>query len=139
MPVQPDHDQHALLGPPRTFLAAGALVALEGAVAVVVAVVLVIRALTGHDQSTALGYGVAAWLVILGGAVLAAGVSMLRSGRWGRGVGVLAQLLLAPVAWSLLGESHQVAWGALLTIVVVPTFVMLVLPSSTAWSGRPRD
>ncbi|MGV9820889.1 hypothetical protein [Nocardia xishanensis] len=121
---------------PATVRGAGGLVALEGAVAVTVAIVLVVRGLLGHDQSQASGYGTAAWFGILGGAVLAAGVGLLLGRRWGRAIAVIAQILLLPVAWSLLTDSHQPVYGALLGVVVVAALILLFVPSSTRWMAR---
>lgn len=94
----------------------------------------VLRATSGeHDQSVSNGYGLALWLVILFGGVLAAGVALLRGVRRGRAVAVLAQLLLLPVVWSLLTASHQPIPGVLLALVVVPTLVLLFSPPTTRW------
>ncbi|MFI7002685.1 hypothetical protein [Nocardia sp. NPDC050175] len=120
-------------GAPRTVRGAGGLVTLEGAVAVIVALVLIVRGLLGHDQSKASGYGTAAWFGILGGAVLAAGIGLLFGKRWGRAIAVIAQLLLLPVTWSLLTDSHQPVYGSLLGVVVVATLVLLFAPASTRW------
>lgn len=106
---------------------------LEGAVAVIVALVLIVRGLLGHDQSKASGYGTAAWFGILGGAVLAAGIGLLFGKRWGRAIAVIAQLLLLPVTWSLLTDSHQPVYGTLLGVVVIATLVLLFAPASTRW------
>ncbi|WP_435591010.1 hypothetical protein [Nocardia sp. bgisy118] len=124
---------------PATVRGAGGLVALEGAVAVTVAIVLVVRGLLGHDQSQASGYGTAAWFGILGGAVLAAGVGLLLGHRWGRAIAVIAQILLLPVAWSLLTDSHQPVYGALLGVVVVAALILLFVPSSTRWMARDYE
>lgn len=121
---------------PATVRWAGGLVALEGAVAVVVAAVLVIRGLLGHDQDAANPYGTAAWFVILGGAVLAAGVGLLRGHRWGRAIAVVAQLLLLPVVWSLLTDSHQPVLGVLFGIVVVPALVCLFSTPTSRWMAQ---
>lgn len=118
---------------PPTVRGAGALVALEGAVAVGVAIVLVVRGLLGHDQSQASGYGTAAWFAILGGAVLAAGIGLLLGQRWGRAIAVIAQILLLPVVWSLLTDSHQPVYGTVLGVVVVSALVLLFVPASTRW------
>ena len=93
------------------------LVTLQGTVAVGIAIVLVIRGLLGHDQTATSGYGTAAWFAILGGAVLAAGIALITGRRWGRTIAVVAQLLLLPVSWSLLTDSHQPAYGVLLAVV----------------------
>ncbi len=95
------------------------LVTLQGLVAAGFAIVAVIRGATGHDQSVTNGYGFAAWVAILGGAVLAAGIALLTGRRWGRAIAVVAQLLLLPVAWSLLTDSHQVPLGIVLGVVVL--------------------
>ncbi|WP_067480542.1 hypothetical protein [Nocardia amamiensis] len=123
-------------GVPSTVRAAGGLVTLEGVVAVVVAIVLVVRGLLGHDQTATSGYGTAAWFGILGGAVLAAGVGLLLGKRWGRSIAVIAQLLLLPVTWSLLTDSHQPVYGTLLGLVAVSALVLLFAPPSTRWMAQ---
>ncbi|MEV4130281.1 hypothetical protein [Nocardia sp. NPDC049707] len=123
-------------GVPATVRGAGGLVALEGAVAVVVAIVLVVRGLLGHDQTAVSGYGTAAWFGILGGAVLAAGIGLFLGHRWGRAIAVIAQVLLLPVTWSLLTDSHQPVLGALLGIVVVSALVLLFAPASNRWMAE---
>ncbi|QIS15189.1 MULTISPECIES: hypothetical protein [Nocardia] len=121
---------------PGTVRAAGALVTLEGAVAVIVAAVLIVRGLLGHDQTQASGYGTAAWFGILGGAVLAAGIGLLFGKRWGRAIAVIAQLLLLPVTWSLLTESHQPVYGTLLGIVAVTALGLLFAPPTTRYIAQ---
>ncbi|MEV0295094.1 hypothetical protein [Nocardia sp. NPDC050710] len=121
---------------PATVRGAGGLVALEGAVAVTVAIVLVVRGLLGHDQTAASGYGTAAWFGILGGAVLAAGIGLLLGHRWGRAIATIAQILLLPVTWSLLTDSHQPVYGALLGVVVVAALVLLFAPASNRWMAQ---
>ncbi|WP_454195590.1 hypothetical protein [Nocardia sp. Marseille-Q1738] len=121
---------------PTTVRAAGGLVTLEGVVAVVVAVVLIVRGLLGHDQTATSGYGTAAWFGILGGAVLAAGAGLLLGKRWGRAIAVIAQLLLLPVTWSLLTDSNQPVYGTLLGLVAVTTLVLLFAPPSTRWMAQ---
>jgi hypothetical protein len=108
-------------------------VTLQGLVAAGFAVVAVIRGLTGHDQSVTNGYGLAAWVAILGGAVLAAGIALLTGRRWGRAIAVVAQLLLLPVAWSLLTDSHQVFLGVVLGVVVLATLVFLFSAPTSKW------
>ncbi|WP_433683112.1 hypothetical protein [Nocardia sp. CA-119907] len=123
-------------GAPATVRGAGGLVALEGAVAVIVAIVLIVRGLLGHDQSATSGYGTAAWFGILGGAVLAAGIGLVLGHRWGRAIAVIAQVLLLPVTWSLLTDSHQPVFGALLGIVVIGALVLLFAPASNRWMAQ---
>lgn len=120
---------------PGTVRRAGALVTLEGSLAVGVALVLIVRGLLGHDQSVVSGYGTAGWFAILGGAVLAAGIGLLRGQRWGRTIALLAQLLLLPVTWYLL-TSHQFIWGLLMGVVVVSTLVLLFAGPTSRWMAE---
>ncbi|MBP1163078.1 peptidoglycan/LPS O-acetylase OafA/YrhL [Rhodococcus sp. PvR044] len=128
MPEQPTRPS-----PPATVRWAGMLVTLQGTVAVGIAIVLVIRGLLGHDQTATSGYGTAAWFAILGGAVLAAGIALITGRRWGRTIAVVAQLLLLPVSWSLLTDSHQPAYGVLLAVVAVAALVLLFSSPSSRW------
>jgi hypothetical protein len=112
---------------------AGALAALEATVGLVVAVVLVIRGLTGHDEHKANGYGTAGVFVILAGAVLAAGIALLRGRRGGRSVVFFAQLLLLPVIWALLTGSHRPLVGALVAIVVLAVLGLMFTPAFNRW------
>lgn len=117
---------------------AGYLVAAEGALAVVSAVVLVIRALGGADQHVVNGYGTAAWFVIVGGAVLAAGWALITGRRWGRGLAVFANLLLLGVAYYVYG-SHQLVYAVLIAVVAVATLGLLFSPSAVQWASSGRD
>ena len=51
---------------PNTVRRAGTIVAGEGAVGLVIAVVLVVRAAGGADQHLVNGYGTAAWFAVFG-------------------------------------------------------------------------
>ncbi|MFC4375231.1 hypothetical protein ACFO5K_14120 [Nocardia halotolerans] len=123
-------------GLPGTVRVAGVLVTLEGLAGVVTAIVLVVRAMTGHDQSVASGIGTAMWFAVLFGGVLAAGVALLRGKRWGRAIAVIAQVLLLPVAWSLLTDSHQPLFGSLLALVAGGGLVALFAPASSRWMAQ---
>lgn len=123
---------------PGTVKAAGALVALEGAAGVIVAIVLTVRAATGSDQHVVNGYGTAAWLAILAGAVLAAGIGLLRGKRWGRAIAVIANLLLLPPAWYMI-TSHQPGFGIPLGVLALAALVLLFAPASSQWMAAGYD
>ena len=122
---------------PNTVRCAGLVVAVEGVIALIVAIVLVVRAVRGADQHVDNGYGTAAWFLVIGGAVLAAGWALVTGRRWGRGIAVVAQLLFLPVAWYLGVGSHQLAYGIGVALAAVVTLGLLVTPSAMGWaSGR---
>jgi hypothetical protein len=124
---------------PATVRQAAVLVGLEGAAAVVAAVVFVVRALAGADQHVVSGFGNAAWFAVIGAAVLAAGWALWTGRRWGRGVAVFAQLLLLPVTWYLGVGSHQWFYAIPIAVVAVITLVLLFSPATLQWLGACDD
>ena len=112
------------------------MVALEGVVLVVVAVILVIRALHGAHEKSISGYGTAGWFAIMGAAVITAGWALWTGRRWGRGIAVFAQLLLLPVAWYVAVGSARWAYGVPIAIVAVIVLVSLFSPSAVRWLSQ---
>ena len=119
--------------PPTAVRRGGAIVALEGLGAIVIAVVLWIHAAGGADESFISSYGTGAWFAILGAGVLAGGLALITGRRWGRAIAVVAQILLIPVAFALLTDSGQPQYGAPLLIVVIIVLALLFSPSSVRW------
>ena len=120
--------------PPAAVRRAGIVVALQGAAAIAVAVILVIRGLAGADQRVANGFGTAVVFALLGAAVLAAGWALWTGHRWGRGLAVFVQLLLLPVAWYLAVGSHQPGYGIPVAAIALVTLVLLFSPSALRWA-----
>ena len=120
---------------------AGVIVGLQGAAALVVAAVLVVRALAGADQHVVNGLGTALWFALVGAGVLAAGWALVAGKRWGRGLGVFTQLLLLPIAWYVAVGSHRPAFGIPLGLVALSALVLLLSPAAVRWaaSGYQRD
>lgn len=118
--------------PPRSLRIAGALTALEGAVALVYAIILVIRQAAGHHEDAISGYGTAAWFGIIFGGVLVGGLALLCGRRWGRAISLVAQILLLPVSYYLF-TSHQPAFAVPLGLIAVVILVLLFLPGSIRW------
>ncbi len=81
------------------------------------------------------GYGTAAWFVIMGSAVLAAGWALWTGRRWGRGIAVFAQLLLLPVAWYMGVGSAQWLYAIPVGLVALSTLGLLFSPSTLQWLG----
>ncbi len=117
---------------------AGLVVAVQGAAGLVVAVVLVVRALAGADQRVANGFGTAIWFLLVGGAVLAAGSGLVLGKRWGRGLAVFTQLLLLPVAWYLGVGSHRPWFAIPVAVTAVGILALLFSPSAVRWFAGQR-
>ncbi|WP_156685645.1 hypothetical protein [Mycobacterium sp. Marseille-P9652] len=115
--------------------AAGLIVAVQGVAALVVAVVLVVRGFAGADQRVVNGLATAAWFVLVGVVVLAGGRALRAGRRWGRGLAVITQLLLLPVAWYLVTGSHQPAAGVPLGVVALVVLGLLFSPAAVRWAA----
>ena len=118
---------------PASVRGAGLIVAVQGAAGLVVAAVLLIRALSGADQRVVNGFGTAGWFALVGGAVLAAGYALLVGRRWGRGLAVFAELLLLPVAWYLGVGSHRVLLGIPVGVMALTGLALLFSPTALRW------
>jgi uncharacterized membrane protein (UPF0136 family) len=120
---------------PTTVRQAGVVVALEGVALVVVAAILVVRAIGGAHEKAISGYGTAIWYVVMGAAVFAAGWALWTGRRWGRGLAVFAQLLLLPVAWYIAVGSRQWAYGLPVALVAAGALALLFSPSALQWAS----
>ncbi len=120
---------------PATVRGAGVIVTGQGVAALVVAAVLVVRGIAGANQRAVSGLGTAVWFVLVGGVVLAAGRALVIGKRWGRGLAVVTQLLLLPVAWYVAVGSRQPAFGIPAGIVAVTVLILLLTPAAVRWAG----
>jgi peptidoglycan/LPS O-acetylase OafA/YrhL len=111
------------------------IVVAQGVAALVMAAVLVVRAVAGADQHVVNGLGTAVWFVVVGGVVLAAGRALALGKRWGRGLAVFSQLLLLPVAWYLAVGSQQPVFGIPVAVVALTVLVLLFSPAALRWAG----
>ncbi|OBB91542.1 hypothetical protein [Mycobacterium sp. 852002-30065_SCH5024008] len=125
---------------PAAVRGAGLLVVVQGLAALVVAAVLVVRGVAGADQRVVNGLGTAVFFVLVGAVVLAAGRALTVGKRWGRGLAVITQLLLLPVAWYLTVDSHRPGFGIPAGIVALSVLGLLFSPAGVRWAaGDQRD
>lgn len=123
---------------PRAVRIAGVIAALEGALALVVAVALVVREAGGHHEIAISGYGTAAWFAIMGSGVAAAGWALVTGRRWGRGIAVFANLVLLGVAWYVF-SSGQLRYAVLVALVAIAVLGLLFSPSGLHWLTQDSD
>jgi hypothetical protein len=115
----------------------GVVVVLEGLVALLFAVALVIDGIRGGDARIA--YGTAAWFVLVFAALSAAGLALWRGRRWGRGVAVFAQLLIVPVAYYMASGSRRPELGLPLGLVALITLALLFCGPALKWAAYQSD
>lgn len=123
---------------PRPVRAAGAIAALQGSLALVMAIVLLVRELAGHHEDAISGYGTAAWFAVMGSAVVAAGWALWTGRRWGRGIAVFANLVLLGVAWYVY-SSGQLAYAVVVAAVSLAVLALLFSPSGLHWLTHTGD
>jgi hypothetical protein len=134
---------------PPVVRAAGYIVVVEGLLALAVAVVYLIHAISGANQDVVrglagagwFGYGSAAWFGLVGAATTAGGVALTTGRRWGRGIAVFANLLLLGVAWYIF-SADRIGYGLLVAAVALLTLGLLFSPSAVDWitrRGAPDD
>jgi peptidoglycan/LPS O-acetylase OafA/YrhL len=123
---------------PRTVRIAGAIAALEGALALVAAVALVVREAGGHHEVAISGYGTAAWFAIMGSGVAAAGWALWTGRRWGRGIAVFANLVLLGVAWYVF-SSGQLRYAMAVAATAIAALALLFSPSGLHWLTQEPD
>ena len=131
-PRFPADPRVAIPGPVRL---AGWIASAQGLIGVGAAVVLLVRAIGGHREETVAisGYATAVWFAILGGGLLAAGLGLLRGRRWGRGLVVIAELLLLFVAWYVGVGSQQYLAGIVLALVCGAALAALFRRDAIEW------
>ncbi len=107
------------------------IVALQGLLGVVVGAITLARAVGGVEDSVTSGYALGLLYLALGGPLLAAGVTLVLGKRWGRGPSIITQLLLLPVAWTLLTGSNQPLLGTVVAVAALAVLVLLIFPPAT--------
>ncbi len=68
-------------------------------------------------------------------AVLAGGWALITGRRWGRGIGVFANLLLLGVAWYVF-QSGQLQYAIVVALVAIVTLGLLFSPSTVEWISK---
>ncbi len=113
--------------------AAAAMVCLQGGAGAAVALVLVLRVVTGAGD---LGAGLAASGFIGGcaAALIAVGISLSRGAHGARTPAVVAQLLLLGTAWYAAGPSSQPEYGVPAGLYCSVVLVLLFSAPATRWS-----
>ena len=119
---------------PENVRVSGLLVAVQGLVGVVVAVVLAVRAVGAEGPRVYYGLAEAGIFLLMAGAVVGIGYGLFRGVHGCRTPAIVVQLLLFPVIYYTLGPSRQLLWGVVCGLYVLFTFLMLLSEQARRWS-----
>ncbi|MFG1809421.1 hypothetical protein [Streptomyces sp. NPDC049040] len=118
--------------PTPRLIAAAAIAGLEG---LAVAAWGVTMFFTDSDNAVLAGLTV----LVMAALPLAAAYGLRKARRWSRGPALIMQLLIVPIAWTMLHSSGAVVWGGvLLGALAAAGLVCLVHPSTTDALGIRR-
>ena len=118
---------------------AAGLVALQGAVAGLAALVFLIRRLGGADRQIVDGFVNAAWFGLFAAVLLVAAWALWTGRRWARGIAIFAQMLLLPVSWYVGVGSHQWIYAVPAALLSVAILALLFSRSAIQWWTSSAD
>jgi hypothetical protein len=118
--------------PPGPVRAAAGLVGLQGLVAVGFAGYLVVAG--GQAQQLSGVLAESGMFLLIAAALLWVAAGLLRGRFWARTPAIVVQLLLLPLAYSLLVPSRQVLAGAVTGVVVVAALLLLLSAPARDWA-----
>lgn len=131
--------------PPAPLQWAGVIAIAQSAFALVYAVLLLVREITGvedesivyesEDANTAVGLGTAIFFIIVFGTVAWAAIMMMRGRRWGRGPVVMLEMLLVPIAFYMF-SGGAIVLGVITLVTSVVGLVLVFTPASVQWVAR---
>ncbi|WP_101787764.1 hypothetical protein [Nonomuraea indica] len=122
---------------PPSLVAAALVVALEGLIALGLGGYGILETLRGAASDLTAGLAAGAFGLLVGAGLLwVAWGGLLKVERWGRAPGVLAQILLIPVAVTLIQSQQALPGGTLLVMAVVGLAALLAPPTTRALVGE---
>lgn len=125
-------------------MAGGWIAIAQSLVGFAYAILLIVREAAGYqDESivyesdsanTWVGYGTAAFFIIIFGVVAAGAFRMIRGHRWGRGPVVMLEMLLVPISFYMFG-GHAWVLATVCLVSAVVSLAMLFSPRAVRWAA----
>ncbi|HEY4021746.1 MAG TPA: hypothetical protein VGM75_23880 [Pseudonocardiaceae bacterium] len=118
---------------------AGVLVGLQGLAGFGYAVAVLVGAFTHTKGAVGNLYAEAGFFAVMGAAVVAVAVGLLRGQPWTRTPAAVLQLIFLGIAWYVFGPSGQVVVGVVTAVFCVATLVLLFTARARAWAVGIRQ
>jgi hypothetical protein len=113
---------------------AGVLVGIQGLAGFGYAIAVVVGALTNTRGAIGNLYAEAGFFAVMGAAIVAIAVGLLRGQPWTRTPATVLQLIFLGIAWYVFGPSGQVIVGVVTAVFCVVTVVLLFTRPARAWA-----
>jgi len=134
-PVNVEHEGRPTTGPvPWQICVAGVLVGLEALGGLGFTAALAVRA-SGTDTSIGLVLGQAGFFALVAATLVAVARGLVLGNRWARTPAIVTQLLLLPIAYSLIGPSRQLMIGIAVGVLVAGCFLLLISEAAREWAA----
>lgn len=132
------------LKPPSPVTYAGIIAICQSLIGIVYAIILIVRGFMGKSDpsivyesdnaNTEVGFGTAAFLLIVFGAVVAGALLMMRGKRWGRGPVIMLEILLLPISYYMFAGGQALA-GAVCAISALAALGLSFSPRAVEWAA----
>lgn len=136
--IIPQEGEHAVpftTTAPKSVLAAGVLVGLQGLAGIGVAISLLVRAMTSGEKVPGVDvYAEAGFFAVFAAAVIAVGAGLVLGRRWSRTPAAVLQVLLLCMAWYLVSSSTLVEYGIGGIVLCAVILVLLFTRKGRAWA-----
>jgi hypothetical protein len=119
---------------PLSVRIAGVLVGIEGLAGFGYAIAVLVGAFTHTRGAIGNLYAEAGFFAVMGAAIVAVAVGLLRGQPWTRTPAAVLELLFIGIAWYVFGPSGQVVVGVVTAIFCVATLVLLFTRPARAWA-----
>lgn len=130
---------------PPSIRLGGIIALIQSGIGLAYAFFLVYREMTGQkdpsivyesaEANTWVGYGTAAFFIIVFGTVFAGAVSMMSGRRWGRGPIIMLNIIFFPVAYYMFSEGRYL-WAVIVAASAVLCMAMLFNARSLNWMAN---
>lgn len=124
---------------PLTLTVAAVVMALEGVVTLLLGGYVGVETVVGQPSDMVSSAFVAGFGILLGVALLWVGLGMLRTERWSRSPGVLAQIFAVVVGVTLIQSDQRTIGIPLITVALIGLVALLSPPTTQALYGEHRD
>lgn len=131
---EPTPPEAAPVVAPVSVRIAGVLVGVQGLAGFGYAIAVLVGAFTHTRGAVGNLYAEAGFFAVMGAAVIAVAVGLLRGQPWTRTPATVLQLMFLGIAWYVFGPSGQVLVGVVTAVFCVATLVLLFTRQARAWA-----